>query len=635
MTSPSDLLLNTLVKSSKPLGVTELKRTARLGVEKKELNRLLYGLEERGLVQRTVENPPLWSATTASTIILENNNDDDGSDEKAEGTIITSEEQKLIGFLMEQGEEQQRGMRVGSIAKFLGKSVAASNKILYGLERNTAIVRRSKSNPPVWKIIKASQENHDSVVYKGFSSSSNNTISSSSSDPRKEYNGILIEKDKAPKQTLQRPFQRPEEPKDARCRPCSTGANVATQKTAVAHSLSNDRKLQIREDLSRYHDPRALEKDASWARICSDAVWMKYRSLNPNAKNTDIVAGFVVQEYKSTVASVANSRIRVVAIGSGSKCVIGDQLSYDGLVVHDSHAEVVARRSFIRWLYYQLGRAGQKNSLAVLNGNREGGKPFRFAPFDLWFYTSQTPCGDSAVYTRGSIQTNEAPCWQGNNIGCFRVKMEAGQGTTFAPKNMMQSKDGLVLGDRVMHNSCSDKMAKWSVLGVQGALLSRLIDPIYINGVVVGDVFSHGHVCRALCCRSHCALIASNAALQPPFRLRHPQIRHAQLKMSRSERIKKRGKLSMNWAELDLISVEIVNGTTGRLENGTESRICKKQLFFSFSQLHKHASLKSYSENKALAVPYQTTKNTWKESMRLLFGSWTDKPREVDHFSLR
>jgi len=120
-------LLNTLVKSSKPLGVTELKRTARLGVEKKELNRLLYGLEERGLVQRTVENPPLWSATTASTIILENNNDDDGSDEKAEGTIITSEEQKLIGFLMEQGEEQQRGMRVGSIAKFLGKSVAASN----------------------------------------------------------------------------------------------------------------------------------------------------------------------------------------------------------------------------------------------------------------------------------------------------------------------------------------------------------------------------------------------------------------------------------------------------------------------------------------------------------------------------
>ena len=101
--------------------------------------------------------------------------------------------------------------------------------------------------------------------------------------------------------------------------------------------------------------------------------------------------------------------------------------------------------------------------------------------------------------------------------------------------------DGLRLGDRVMHNSCSDKMAKWSVLGVQGALLSHIVDPIYVTGVVIGDVFAHGHICRALCCHSDCALKLSNNDLQKPFEMRHPRIRHAPLQTSRSDQIKKKG----------------------------------------------------------------------------------------------
>jgi tRNA-specific adenosine deaminase 1 len=34
--------------------------------------------------------------------------------------------------------------------------------------------------------------------------------------------------------------------------------------------------------------------------------------------------------------------------------------------------------------------------------------------------------------------------------------------------------------------SCSDKIASWTYLGMQGALLSHLIEPVYLTGIVIG-----------------------------------------------------------------------------------------------------------------------------------------------------
>ena len=40
----------------------------------------------------------------------------------------------------------------------------------------------------------------------------------------------------------------------------------------------------------------------------------------------------------------------------------------------------------------------------------------------------------------------------------------------------------------VLSMSCSDKIARWSVLGIQGALASLILAPVYIHAVVLGEV---------------------------------------------------------------------------------------------------------------------------------------------------
>lgn len=68
----------------------------------------------------------------------------------------------------------------------------------------------------------------------------------------------------------------------------------------------------------------------------------------------------VVPSSSSSSSSTSTSsayRLSIVALGTGTKCVGYDMLRSDGSIVHDAHAEVVCRRSFLQFLYDQLGLA--------------------------------------------------------------------------------------------------------------------------------------------------------------------------------------------------------------------------------------------------------------------------------------
>lgn len=81
----------------------------------------------------------------------------------------------------------------------------------------------------------------------------------------------------------------------------------------------------------------------------------KFRSLpktgKPKAASEWTVLSCILQHRS------AGDRLDVVALGTGTKCLSGDMLSMSGDRLNDSHAEVIARRAFLRYLLDQMREA--------------------------------------------------------------------------------------------------------------------------------------------------------------------------------------------------------------------------------------------------------------------------------------
>lgn len=58
----------------------------------------------------------------------------------------------------------------------------------------------------------------------------------------------------------------------------------------------------------------------------------------------------------------------------------------------------------------------------------------------------------------------------------------------YARLGVLRTKPGRADAPAVLSMSCSDKIARWSVLGIQGSLASSIFRPIYLSGIIIGEV---------------------------------------------------------------------------------------------------------------------------------------------------
>ena len=227
------------------------------------------------------------------------------------------------------------------------------------------------------------------------------------------------------------------------------------------------------------------------------------------------------------------SDYEVIALGTGSKCLGENNLSLDGSLIHDSHAEVVTRRCLMAWLYDQLTLALQGKA-SFLQRSPAGG--FLLHPdATLHMFISTAPCGDARIFSLHESAANRVGNFGGPNRGKLRSKIESGQifiyeldlndlcsgmGTVPLPNGgRQQTWDGVVSGDRLLTMACSDKFLAWNVLGLQGALLSHWLEPIYLSSLTLGSKHIPEHVERALYGRLERFL-----PLPPPHRVAKPAL---------------------------------------------------------------------------------------------------------------
>ena len=310
-----------------------------------------------------------------------------------------------------------------------------------------------------------------------------------------------------------------------------------------------------------------------------------------------VVSGIVMMRGSSGTGMVSGEvGGEVVALGTGTKCIKGENISESGLAVNDCHAEVIARRSLLRFFYSQLelcARGQEQNS--IFEQSPSGGK-YRLRPgVSFHLYISTAPCGDARVFSPADDKEGVDLHPNRSSRGMARVKIEEGEGTVLGTRHE-QTWDGILSGERLVTMSCSDKIARWNVLGVQGSLLSILLQPVYLKSIIIGRLFNREHSLRALYQR-----VSTITDLAEPYIANYPLL----LGTSHPEpRITKSSGLSMNWAWGDK-DPELINAQTGKLEDAVPSRVCKQQLFERFTSLWD--GLASPETKMAAASCYQAS----------------------------
>ena len=225
----------------------------------------------------------------------------------------------------------------------------------------------------------------------------------------------------------------------------------------------------------------------------------------------DVLAACALQHYKSlpnhgkpregqewtvyaallVVPSSIHHKPYVLCSATGSKCTTTGP---DGWCLRDLHAEVLVKRGFQRLLWKEI-QSGDFTLLYKLPSDQQS-SPDDDAyglktDVELHLYSSDSPCGDSTIYelkngdmnftgakliVRGGNESSLSCCDNATTVtredvqqlGQLRIK----SGRSNLPNHL-----------RSTSLSCSDKILKWTLLGLQGSRLP--VRPVYLTSIIV------------------------------------------------------------------------------------------------------------------------------------------------------
>ncbi|XP_022085279.1 double-stranded RNA-specific editase 1-like isoform X2 [Acanthaster planci] len=375
-----------------------------------------------------------------------------------------------------------------------------------------------------------------------------------------------------------------------------------------------------------------------------------------------VLAG-IVQSDGEAVES-----LKVVCLATGTKCPLAEEPHTKGTIIHDCHAEVIARRCLKRYLMEQLLEYQKNPRSSVFDGGISGILQLKEG-IRFHLYISCPPCGDASSFIKEERNMGHNDVHPGRGArGILRAKIKQGEST------IPLTGKATAAPERLFTMTCSDKVASWNVLGIQGALLSHLIAPVYLSSVVLGMQYHPDHLPRALYGR-----LTDLPDLPRGYKLNKPLMvgtsRPSQCPFGASP-VAKAPNFSINWI-IDLDNIEVIKTDKGLKEDGSSSRVSQEKLFSTYMVImNKFPSSKgqttggsikqspqrgssskkdkqgkgnvskekpqqnfkvgnTYREVKEKAEAYQECKKILKATfLSEGLGRWLERPKECDNFSI-
>ncbi|PNF38265.1 hypothetical protein B7P43_G11619 [Cryptotermes secundus] len=172
------------------------------------------------------------------------------------------------------------------------------------------------------------------------------------------------------------------------------------------------KKMEQSTDINKSAKSVESDMDTNFANEIAELCYSKYMNLPKTGKPKEgrewtHVAGIVVADgWQRRSDRSSNVPKYVVALGTGSKCIGKSKMSPTGDILNDSHAEVMARRGFLRYLYDQVLMTYQTGSSEIFKCF-SGGKCVVKNNITFHFFTSHVPCGDASIIPKVPFSEND------------------------------------------------------------------------------------------------------------------------------------------------------------------------------------------------------------------------------------